>query len=115
MTDKDKFFYWIAIGLMACALAYAFMATWVAIPESGKDHSNVILGFLLGSILGTIVGVIYGTSKTSQDRSEMQTRKDGGAVPPIIDPVTPIQQAQADKIVAEIEAPKVNGPNGPLK
>jgi hypothetical protein len=85
MTAKDKWFYGIAAGLMFCVIVFCFLAVWYPIPESGKDHSNTILGFFLGTVLGTIIGVIYGTSKTSQERSEMQLRKDAADGGPSID------------------------------
>ena len=79
MSPKDKFFYWIAIYLITLVFVFVFAIVFIKIQPTGIDFAKVALGFLLGSVLGVIVGVIYGTSKTSQERAEMQTKKDAAA------------------------------------
>jgi hypothetical protein len=98
-NDAKKYQFPAAIGLIVVCLAYIFLTIW---HKPISDQSAAVLGIIM-----LLIGYYWGSSKTSQERSEMQTRMDSG--------ITPIQQAQADKIVAEIEQPKLTRPFGPLK
>jgi gas vesicle protein len=70
MGKEKKVVYSMASGCLFAAFLYIFLVTWLPIPQTGVDHSKVIIGFLLGSVIGTIIGMYWGTSKGSQAQSD---------------------------------------------
>lgn len=78
-----------AIFIVIVCFGYLFAVTFGAIPETGKDHSKVILGFLLASGLSVIIGYFWGSSSGSAAKSEAMEKELAGLIPPKAEPPKP--------------------------
>ena len=83
---KDEFLLRFAMWIFFSTMAVLCAMIFVPIPEDNRPLANTIVGVLTTACIVTIITFYYGSSKSSSERSEMQTRKDGDAVPTIIDP-----------------------------
>jgi len=71
-SKKEKIIMlFMAIGVLVVGFGYLFLVTFVPIPETGKDHAKIIVGFLIGSALAGILGYFWGSSKGSADKNKL--------------------------------------------
>ena len=71
--DAKKYQFPAAIAIVGVCLAYLFMTAWL---KPTIDHSSTVTGIVM-----LLIGYYWGSSKTSQERSEMLTKKEAAPGP----------------------------------
>lgn len=62
-----NFVYIFGGALVALAMVYIFLITWLPIPESSIRFADTILGFFLGTLMSTIINFFFGSSMHKSD------------------------------------------------
>lgn len=72
----------VAVMILLLSFLYMFAVTFFEIPESGKEHSKTIVGFLLGVGLANLMNYYWGGAH-EKDRPPKQSEET--PVPPVED------------------------------
>ena len=66
----EKITIYMACGVLIIGFTYLFLVSFIPIPQTGVDHTKVIVGAMLGSVIGVIIGYFWGSSTGSADKSK---------------------------------------------
>jgi len=83
--DKDireKIVLFMACAIIGISFAYLYLVTFLAVPETGKDHAQTIVGFILGVGVSTLLNYYWGSSQGSAEKSKTIAKELNGDKPP---------------------------------
>lgn len=72
---SKRFVYYLAAFWSVATSAYIAAITFCTIPDSNMRIVDTILGFLLGTIIATMINYFYGTSRSSDKKTDLLTKK----------------------------------------